>query len=167
MSTQPNLTDANAQNAIGRRRPLLFMLLIFVILFVVAYASRLSDYRRLLNQEASMQDQIENAEANGRELAYDLEYVKSQEYAERMAVLEFGMGRGKDRVLTVIDAPDVSLAAEQATAEHAVAEQLGLDQDGSPATPVERVAEFETAVQSDAESPVWRQWLSVFRVQNE
>ncbi len=105
MSAQPDLQSDNAQAKRGSRRPLLFVLLILMFLFVITYASRLSEYRRLLGQEVSMQYRIEDAEARGRELVSELEDVKSQEYTEEMAIMEFGMARPNDRVLTVIDAP--------------------------------------------------------------
>ncbi len=115
-----------------------------------------------------MQGRIEGAEAHGRELVSELEHVKSQEYTEKMAIMEFGMARPNDQVLTVIDAPS---AVKQPTSG-----QLGSDQGGSEVTVAESVVERidETAgdvnpdvAQTDNESSVWRQWLSVFRSQND
>jgi len=158
MSAQPNLPSDSSMPQRGQRKPLLFVLLVLVLLFVITYASRLTEYRQLLSQDASMQGQIDDAEARGRQLVKDLEYVKSRAYTEKMAITELGMGQKDDQVLTVIDAPAlVEVEQGQGAAIDAAAGTAGdaavvLAQDGSA---------------TDAQSPVWRQWLSVFRPQSE
>jgi hypothetical protein len=154
MSAQPNLPSDNPLPQRGRRRPLLFVLLVLVLLFVITYAGRLNEYRRLLNQEISMQDQVDDAEARGRQLVKELDYVKSREYTEKVAITELGLAREGDQVLTVIDA-QAAVEVEQAldAAADTVVDAAGVIAQDLPAT--------------DAEPSVWRQWLSVFRSQGE
>ena len=158
MSAQPNLPSDSPMPQRGQRKPLLFVLLVLVLLFVITYASRLNEYRLLLSQDASMQGQVDDAEARGRQLVKELEYVKSRAYTEKMAITELGMGQKDDQVLTVIDAQapveveqgqDAVTDAATGTADDAA---VVFTQD-DPAT--------------DGQSPVWQQWLSVFRSQRE
>ena len=79
MSFQSNRPSNNPSPFLGQRRPLFIVLLVLTLLFVITYADRLNEYRRLLKQEISMHDQVEDAEARGRQLAHDLDYVKSSE----------------------------------------------------------------------------------------
>ena len=139
-----------------RRSPLLIVLLVLALLFVITYAGRLTEYRRLLNAEASMQTKIEDAEAHGRELAADLARVKSPEYTEEIAITEMGLGQEGTQVLTVIDPPPAQAAqASESAAAPAI------DAEGSSAA----VAEAEAT--SDSAPPVWRMWLSIFQAEGE
>ena len=126
MSFQSNRPSDNPLPLQGRRRPLFIILLVLVLLFVITYASRLNEYRRLLGQEISMSDQIADAEARERQLAHDLDYVKSQEYTEKVAIEEMGLGRDHDQVLTIVDAqtPAKATQAQDAATDNAGGERL-------------------------------------------
>ena len=115
MSFQANRPSDNSPSP-RRHSPLLIVLLVLALLFVITYAGRLTEYRRLLKVEASMQEQIEDAKGHGRELAADLARVKSPEYTEEIAITEMGLGQEGTQVLTVIDPSDKTVQAQDPAA---------------------------------------------------
>ena len=151
MSFQANRPSETSPGP-SRRSPLLIVLLVLALIFVITYAGRLTEYRRLLNVEASMQEQIEDAEAHGRKLAADLAHVKSPEYTEKVAITELNLAQDGTQVLTVIDPLAKTAQAEEPAAVSAIDAEAGIAPDRSA---------------SDSEPPVWRLWLSIFQSEGE
>ena len=140
-----------------QRRPLLFLMLALALVFVASYTSRLTEYRRLQTQKASLQAQIVDAEARGRQLLADLSYVKSNEYVEAVAINELDMAKEGVTVLTIIDEPvqpEIDLdAPSEAEIESAVIEQAETAQ--------------ATSDRNNGDASGWRQWLSIFSATDE
>ena len=154
-SFESDRSERNSTAKHMQRRPLLFLMLALALVFVASYTSRLTEYRRLQTQRASLQAQIVDAEARGRELLADLSYVKSNEYVEEIAINELDMAKEGVTVLTIIDEPaqpEIVLdASSEAEADRAVMEQ----------------AVQSTSDRNQSKAQGWRQWLSIFSAIDE
>jgi cell division protein FtsB len=142
-SQQPDLQDFRLS-----RRFLFLILIVLCVLFVVSYAGRLTERTRLYQEIRAMEARIELEEARTLVLAANLDYVDSEDYVDRVAREELGMGREGDRVMIIVDAP-TPIPADVASALLA-----------EPASdrPIEAMSELVRY----GDPPIWKQWLALF-----
>jgi cell division protein FtsB len=117
------------------QRLVLFALIVFCLLFLVGYASRLAERARLQAEIAGWQARMAQAQQEQALLQAQLDYVQSDAFVHERARNELGL---------VLPGDELVIRLEQKAALPASAPATG-----------------EPAVRS-AGKPTWRQWLDLF-----
>jgi cell division protein FtsB len=124
---------------VDRRRPLVFLLIVFCLLFLASYTTRLGYLRGQQRLLAQAEQQVIDAQIHTQVLESELDYVQSDAYVAEQAIEELGMALEDETVIKLVDGPETAPS--------------------SAATPDRATV----ALQSAAGRPVWQQWVDLFR----
>jgi cell division protein FtsB len=117
------------------QRLVLFALIVFCLLFLVGYASRLAEQARLQAEIAGWEARITQAQQEQALLQVQLEHVQSDAFVHERARNELGLVLPGDELIIRLEQQPALLASAPATGEPAV---------------------------RPTDKPNWRQWLDLF-----
>lgn len=149
MSTTPSPDRTNSPSP--NRRVIILVLLIFCLLFVASYTTRLVRRAQLSAEVQAIEARIAQAKDQQAVLQSELGALNSPERLEEIFRNELDMAKPDDEVIVVLEDGSSLAGSPDETGETAA---------GNAGALTEATAEGNLTIQP--ERPVWQQWVDLF-----